>query len=161
MMTLNEISNSSTSFNCTFSGKPLTSWYIVAGVVTTVSCLLGIPANITIIVQLSRHLRGSSMTQRLFFYLAMSDLLCLICLPFGMYIFFNGTCLADGMNQFLLYYFIFCITTDLNILVLISIQRYYQVCNDQLHESFADDTQLSLPVPSFQMQKKKMYFQLS
>lgn len=132
------------NFNCSFSGTPLTSYlqslYIVAGVVTAVSCLLGIPANITIIVQLSRHLRGSSMTQRLFFNLAVSDFLCLICLPFGVFIFFRGICHTNGVYQFLLYSFIFCITTDLNILVLISIQRYYQVCNYQLHRGFISCT---------------------
>lgn len=124
--------------NCSVLGSPLTSnlqpWYIAAGVVTGLSCLLGIPANFTIIVQLSRHLRGSSMTQRLFFNLAVSDLLCLIYLPFGVFIFYNEICLANGLYQFLFYFFIFCTTTGLNILVLISIQRYYQVCNYRLYK---------------------------
>ncbi|XP_026219499.1 type-1 angiotensin II receptor-like [Anabas testudineus] len=121
--------------NCSVLGSPLTSnlqpWYIAAGVVTGLSCLLGVPANFTIIVQLSRHLRGSSMTQRLFFNLAVSDLLCLIYLPFGVFIFYNEICLANGLYQFLFYFFIFCTTTSLNILVLISIQRYYQVLHPE------------------------------
>lgn len=132
--------SASDHFNCSLSEPALTSnlqpWRIVAGAVTAVSCLLGIPANITIIVQLSRHLRGSSMTQRLFFHLAVSDLLCLICLPFGGLIFFSGISQNKGVYKFLLYFFIFCVTTDLNILVLISIQRYYQVCNYGLHRGF-------------------------
>lgn len=118
-------------FNCTVSGTPLTS-YVLAGVVAAASCLLGVPANVAIIAQLGRRVRGSSVTQRLFFSLALSDLLCLLCLPLGMYVFYSGTCLTDGLGECLLYYFVFCTTTDLNILVLISIQRYYQVRDNQL-----------------------------
>ncbi|XP_055367505.1 C5a anaphylatoxin chemotactic receptor 1-like isoform X3 [Betta splendens] len=136
-MTFNETSDprDTSLFNCTISGAPLASylqpWSILAGVVIAGSCLLGVPANFTIIAQLGRHLRGSSMTQRLFFNLALSDLLCLLCLPIGMYVFYSGTCLMDGLNRCLFYCFIFCVTTDLNILVLISIQRYYQVLHPE------------------------------
>ncbi|XP_037616686.1 C5a anaphylatoxin chemotactic receptor 1-like [Sebastes umbrosus] len=117
--------------NRSSSGTPLTSslhpWYIIAGVITAVSCLLGIPANIAVIVKLSRHLHGSSISQRLFFNLAVSDLLCLLCLPVGVVIFFYSPHLTHGVCQLLFYFFFFCITSGLNILVLISIQRYYQV----------------------------------
>ncbi len=133
--------NSSIS-NCSFSGTPLTSclrpWYIAAGVVLAVSCLLGIPANITVIVKLSRHLRGSSISQRLFFNLAVSDLFCLLCSPVGMVVFFIAPHLTHGMCQLLFYFFIFCITSDLNILVLISIQRYYQVRNQRSRKVFSN-----------------------
>ncbi|XP_070785443.1 urotensin-2 receptor-like [Enoplosus armatus] len=134
-MTVNGSSSSlffnSSINNCSLSGKPLISclepWYIVAGAIIAVSCLLGIPANISVIVKLSRHLRGSSISQRLFFNLAVSDLLCLLCLPVGVVIFHNGPHLTHGACQLFFYFFFFCITSDLNILVLISIQRYYQV----------------------------------
>lgn len=114
------------------SGTPPTSClrpsYIAACVIIGVSCLLGVPANIAVIVKLGRHLRGSSISQRLFFNLAVSDLLCLLCLPVGVEIFCNGPRLSHEACQLLFYSFFFCNTSGLNILVLISIQRYYQVC---------------------------------
>ncbi|XP_067345739.1 type-1 angiotensin II receptor-like [Channa argus] len=131
------------SSNTTFSpalksttpGLSLTSdlriWHIIAGVVIAVSCLLGIPANITVILKLSRRLRGSSMSQRLFFNLALSDFVCLLCLPFGMAVFYSELCLTGGACQLLFFFFFFCITSDLNILVLISLQRYYQVLHPE------------------------------
>ncbi|XP_045927841.1 type-1B angiotensin II receptor-like [Micropterus dolomieu] len=148
MMTVDCSSNASSSLfcnssinNCSTPGMPLTSslnpWYIVAGVIIAVSCLFGIPANICVIVKLSRHLHGSSMPQRLFFNLAVSDLLCLLCLPVGVVIFFNGPHLTHEVCQILFYFFFFCITSDLNILVLISIQRYYQVLHTKKWESLA------------------------
>ncbi|KAM9334581.1 urotensin-2 receptor-like [Symphorus nematophorus] len=134
-MTVDSSSNtSSTDFsitNCSSSGTPLFSClspcYIVAGVIVAVTCLLGIPANISVIVKLSRHLRGSSISQHLFFNLAVSDLLCLLCLPVGVMIFINGPRFSHGVCQLFFYFFFFCITSNLNIMVLISIQRYYQV----------------------------------
>ena len=133
MMTVDGSSNTSSSIfnNCSYSGPPLTSclwpWYVVAGVIVAVSFLLGIPANIAVIVKLSRHLHGSSISQRLFFSLAVSDVLCLLCLPVGVVVFINGPSLSHAVCQLLFYSFFFCITSDVNILVLISIQRYYQV----------------------------------
>ncbi|KAM8740193.1 urotensin-2 receptor-like [Acanthopagrus schlegelii] len=133
MMTVDGSSNTSSSIfnNCSYSGPPLTSclwpWYVVAGVIVAVSFLLGIPANIAVIVKLSRHLHGSSISQRLFFSLAVSDVLCLLCLPVGVVVFINGLSLSHAVCQLLFYFFFFCITSDVNILVLISIQRYYQI----------------------------------
>nr|XP_046235168.1 atypical chemokine receptor 4-like [Scatophagus argus] len=113
------------------SGTPLTShlrpWYIAASVIIAISFLLGVPANIVVIAKLSRHLRGSSMSQRLFFNLAVSDLLCLLCLPVGGVIFLQGLILSHEFCQLFFYFIFFCIATNLNILVLISIQRYCQV----------------------------------
>ncbi|KAG7240740.1 hypothetical protein INR49_026629 [Caranx melampygus] len=105
-------------------------WYIVAGVIVVI-CLLGIPANIMVITKLGQHLRGSSISQRLFFSLAVSDLLCLVCLPFGMVIFYSGSHLPYSICQLLFYFFFFCVSSDLNILVLIGIQRYYQILHPQ------------------------------
>ncbi|XP_044199243.1 G-protein coupled receptor 183-like [Thunnus albacares] len=123
--------NSSTNCSNSTSGIPSTSdlypWYTVAGVIIAVSCLLGVPANIAIIVKLCHRLHGSSISQRLFFSLAVSDLLCLLCLPVAVVIFYNGPHLTHEVCQLLIYFFFFCMTSDLNILVLISIQRYYQV----------------------------------
>ncbi|XP_049423278.1 type-1 angiotensin II receptor-like [Epinephelus fuscoguttatus] len=119
---MNNCSSSETS-----PSSSLHPWYIVAGVLISVSCVLGIPANITVIVKLSQQLRGSTMSQRLFFNLAVSDLLCLFYLTAGVVIFFNGIHLTEGVCSLLFYFFFFCITSDSNILVLISIQRYYQI----------------------------------
>ncbi|XP_073337106.1 urotensin-2 receptor-like [Pagrus major] len=141
MMTVDGSSNTSSSLffnNCSYSGPPLTSclwpWYIVASVIVAVSFLLGMPANFTVIVKLSRHLHGSSISQRLFFSLAVSDVLCLLCLPVGVAIFINGPSLSHGVCQLFFYFFFFCITSDVNILVLISIQRYYQVLHPKKWE---------------------------
>jgi len=127
------ISNSEKHTNCTSAGGPHTiciqPWYLFAGVVATVTCLFGIPANISVIVKLSRHLRGSTMSQRLFFNLAMSDLLCLFCLLAGGFIFLTELHSTLRVCQVLFYLFFFSVTSSLHILVLISIQRYYQVCN--------------------------------
>ncbi|XP_018540701.1 urotensin-2 receptor [Lates calcarifer] len=136
------------SFNitsCSSSGSPLTSclhlWYICAGVIIAVICLLGIPANIAVIITLSQHLHGSTMSQRLFFNLAVSDLLCLLCLPFGVVIFFSGSHLTHSVCQFLFFFFFFCISSDLNILVLISIQRYYQILHNAKWEKLGRNWQ--------------------
>ncbi|XP_071359013.1 proteinase-activated receptor 3-like [Trachinotus anak] len=129
-MDFNGSSNNASNTSSPSSGSPLTSdlepWYIVASVIMVI-CLLGIPANITVITKLSRRLRGSSISQRLFFNLAVSDLLCLLCLPFGMIIYYSRSHMANGICHLLLYVFFFCISSDLNILVLIGIQRYYQI----------------------------------
>ncbi|KAM4569215.1 P2Y purinoceptor 4-like [Odontesthes bonariensis] len=104
-------------------------WYLFAVVVVTVPCLFGIPANISVIVKLSRHLRGSTMSQRLFFNLALSDLLCLFCLLAGGIILLTelNSTLHSTLCQVLFYLFFFSLNSSLNILVLISFQRYYQI----------------------------------
>ncbi|XP_023273657.1 C5a anaphylatoxin chemotactic receptor 1-like [Seriola lalandi dorsalis] len=124
-MSVNESSNTSSN-SPQSSGSIPDPWYIVAGVIVVI-CLLGIPANITVIIKLSRRLRGSSISQRLFFNLAVSDLLCLLCLPFGMLIFYSGSHMTYGVCRLVFYFFFFCVSSDLNILVLIGLQRYYQI----------------------------------
>ncbi|XP_029351170.1 P2Y purinoceptor 8-like [Echeneis naucrates] len=116
--------NSSSSLEClpTFSSLP---WYLIA--VVSVISLLGIPSNITVIGKLSWHLRGSNISQRLFFILAVSDLLCLLCLPIGLVVLHNGSPQVYVVCQLLVYIFFFCISADLNILVLIGLQRYFQI----------------------------------
>ncbi|XP_054910796.1 C-X-C chemokine receptor type 5-like [Poeciliopsis prolifica] len=101
--------------------------YVVAGVIAVLSCLVGIPTNILMIVKLSRHLRGSSMTKRLIFNLALSDLLSLFCLVIAGAIFATGPHLAHGLCQLFFFVILFCITSSSNILLLISVQRYYQI----------------------------------
>lgn len=120
--------------NCSSSGSPPTCFHpvhLIAGVITAISCLLGIPANIAVIVKLSQELRGSSMSQRLFFNLALSDLLSLMCLPLYGVIFFAGLHLTNLTCQLLFYSFSFISMSSLNTRVLLSVQRYYQVCNCQ------------------------------
>uniref|UniRef100_A0A096MAA6 G-protein coupled receptors family 1 profile domain-containing protein n=1 Tax=Poecilia formosa TaxID=48698 RepID=A0A096MAA6_POEFO len=95
--------------------------------IAVLSCLLGIPTNILVIVKLSSHLRGSSMTKRLIFNLALSDLLSLFCLVIAGAIFATGPHLAHGLCQLFFFIILFCITSNSNILLLISIQRYYQI----------------------------------
>ncbi|XP_021176256.2 C-X-C chemokine receptor type 2 [Fundulus heteroclitus] len=117
--------------NCSSSGVSLLSCvdpsYVAAFVIAVISCLLGIPTNILMIVKLSQHLRGSSMTKRLIFNLALSDLLSLFCLLSAGLLFVKGPALTHGLCQLFFYVFLFCITSSSNILVLISIQRYYQI----------------------------------
>ncbi|XP_016519987.1 C-X-C chemokine receptor type 5-like [Poecilia formosa] len=107
-----------------FSSNPS---YVAAAVIAVLSCLLGIPTNILVIVKLSSHLRGSSMTKRLIFNLALSDLLSLFCLVIAGAIFATGPHLAHGLCQLFFFIILFCITSSSNILLLISIQRYYQI----------------------------------
>ncbi|KAM9705121.1 nociceptin receptor-like [Menidia menidia] len=119
------------STNCSSSGwHPASSvqvWYSLVGVVAAVSCLFGIPANLSVMVKLGRDLRGSAMSQRLFFSLALSDLLCLLCLLAGGVIFLAELPIGAGVCQAVLYFLFFSITSSSNILVLISVQRYYQI----------------------------------
>ncbi|XP_047431922.1 G-protein coupled receptor 183-like [Mugil cephalus] len=134
-MTVNNSTNNST--DCSWFSPELQHWKIIAYAVIGFCCVSGIPANIAVIVKLSRHLRGSSISQRLFFHLALSDLLCLLCLPVGMVILYRPRLpiyLTGEVCQLVFYVFVFCINTSLNILVLISIQRYYQVIHPQKWE---------------------------
>ncbi|XP_038130662.1 apelin receptor B-like [Cyprinodon tularosa] len=121
--------------NCSSSSTFLLSCvhpaYIAAAVIATLSCLLGIPTNLLIIVKLSSRLRGTSMTKRLFFNLALSDLLSLFCVLVAGVIFATGPHLPHKLCQFFFYVFLFCVTSSSNILLLISIQRYYKI----LHHS--------------------------
>lgn len=122
-----------TNFTC--SGTSLSSIhpsYVIACVIAVVSCILGIPTNILVIVKLSSHLRGSSMTKRLIFNLAFSDLLSLFCLVIAGAILATGPLLTHELCQFFFYILLFSITSSSNILVLISVQRFYQVCNSKL-----------------------------
>lgn len=122
-----------TFHNCFFSESCLDPWYIAAGVVILLSSILGILANISVTVKLIQNLRGSSMSQHLIFNLALSDLLCLLILVVGSIVFWTGLHLNHSICQLLVYLLFFCNTTNLNIPVLISIQRYYQV---RIYHSF-------------------------
>ncbi|XP_008399193.1 C-X-C chemokine receptor type 5-like [Poecilia reticulata] len=116
--------NHSTSGTSLFFSHPS---YVAAAVIAVLSCLLGIPTNVLVIVKLSSHLRGSSMTKRLIFNLALSDLLSLFCLVIAGAVFATGPHLAHGLCQLFFFIFLFCITSSSNILMLISVQRYYQI----------------------------------
>ncbi|XP_030576059.1 C-C chemokine receptor type 9-like [Archocentrus centrarchus] len=117
--------------NCFLPGSPpiscLDPWYIAAGVVILLSSMLGIPANITVIGKLIQHVCDSSMSQHLIFSLTLSDLFCLLILLVGNIVFCLGLHLNLSICQLLFFLLFFCNITNSNILVLISIQRYYQV----------------------------------
>ncbi|XP_043964582.1 C-X-C chemokine receptor type 5-like [Gambusia affinis] len=131
MASVTETPFSFSNANCSTSVMPLLSCthpsYVAAGAIAVLSCLLGIPTNILTIVKLSSHLRGSSMTKRLIFNLALSDLLSLLCLVIAGAVFATGPHLTHGLCQLFFFVVLFCITSSSNILLLISVQRYYQI----------------------------------
>ncbi|CAI5635912.1 delta-type opioid receptor-like [Oreochromis niloticus] len=116
-----------TFHNCFFQESCLDRWYIAAGVVILLSSILGILANINVTWKLIQNLHGSSMSQHHIFNLALSDLLCLLILLVGSIVFWTGLHLNHSICQLLIYLLFFCNTTNLNVLVLISIQKYYQI----------------------------------
>uniref|UniRef100_UPI003AAA88C9 C-C chemokine receptor type 7-like n=1 Tax=Centroberyx gerrardi TaxID=166262 RepID=UPI003AAA88C9 len=99
-------------------------WLIFACLVVGACCLLGIPANIVVIARLSCRLRHSTMTEHLFFNLAVSDLLFLLCIP-------AVAILIIAPYQFYFFFLFFCFSSGFFIVVLISVQRYYQVLHPQ------------------------------
>ncbi|XP_071368637.1 C3a anaphylatoxin chemotactic receptor-like [Centroberyx affinis] len=97
---------------------------ILACFVFGACCLLGIPANIVVIARLSCRLRHCTMTEHLFFNLAVSDLLSLLSIP-------AVAILIIAPYQFYFFFFFFCFSSGFFIVVLISVQRYYQVLHPQ------------------------------
>ncbi|XP_076010352.1 urotensin-2 receptor-like [Genypterus blacodes] len=127
------VNNSAGVANCLWASSSSSSpscvqtEHIIAGLILSGCCLVGVPTNIFVIASLGRRLRRTSITIHLLFSLAVSDILTLLCLPVGMVMFYNGFPLTDALCYLYFFFFFFCLSSGFITLVLMSIQRYFQV----------------------------------
>ncbi|XP_053337407.1 leukotriene B4 receptor 1-like [Clarias gariepinus] len=110
---------------------PVSTEDLIASTVLSVCFILGVPANIAVIVRLAGWIKGGSFTPRLMLSLAISDLLTLLFLPFWIWALFHGWAVGlvlCKLFSYLVYLSIYC---SILCVMLMSVQRYLQVLNTE------------------------------
>ncbi|XP_017306781.1 leukotriene B4 receptor 1-like [Ictalurus punctatus] len=110
---------------------PVSTENLIASSVMAVCFILGVPANIAVMVRLAGWLKGGSFTPRLMLSLAISDLLTLLSLPVWIWTLLHGwvfSLFLCKILSYLVYFGLYCSTLCV---MLMSIQRYIQVLHPQ------------------------------
>ncbi|KAM9446911.1 leukotriene B4 receptor 1-like [Clarias gariepinus] len=106
---------------------PVSAEYLIRGSVMAVFFILGVPANIMVIIRLTGWLKEGSFTPRLMLSLAISDLLTLLSLPVWIWAYLHGWAFGVVLCKLLSYFVYFCVYCSTLCVVLMSVQRYIQV----------------------------------
>ncbi|KAM9446528.1 leukotriene B4 receptor 1-like [Clarias gariepinus] len=120
----------STETNSSFT-SPVPTEYLIASSVMAVCFILGVPANITVIVRLTGWLKGGSFTPRLMLSLAISDLLSLLSMPVWIWAALHGWDFNLVLCKGLAYLVYFSLHCSLLCVMLMSVQRYMQVLHPE------------------------------
>ncbi|KAM9446305.1 C5a anaphylatoxin chemotactic receptor 1-like [Clarias gariepinus] len=115
--------NSSNSSHTT----PVSSENFIASSLLGVCFILGVPANIAVIIRLTGWLKGGSFTPRLMLSLAISDLLTLLPLPVWIWSLLHDWVFGLVMCKFLSYLEYLSLYCSILCVMLMSVQRYIQV----------------------------------
>ncbi|XP_053337439.1 C5a anaphylatoxin chemotactic receptor 1-like [Clarias gariepinus] len=101
--------------------------YLIASSVMAVCFILGVPANIAVIIRLAGWLKEGSFTPRLMLSLAISDLLSLLSLPVWIWSLLNDWIFGLVLCKLLFYLQSLGVYCSILCVILMSAQRYTQV----------------------------------
>ncbi|XP_053337119.1 leukotriene B4 receptor 1-like [Clarias gariepinus] len=110
---------------------PVSTENLIASTVLSGCFILGVPANIAVIVRLADWLKGGSFTPRLMLSLAISDLLTLLFLPVWIWTLLHGWVFGLVLCKLLSYLVYLSIYCSILCVLLFSVQRYLQVLHPE------------------------------
>ncbi|KAM9446531.1 leukotriene B4 receptor 1-like [Clarias gariepinus] len=115
---------------------PVSTENLIASSVLGVCFILGVPANIAVIVRLAGWLKRGSFTPRMMLSLAISDLLTLLFLPVWIWSLLHGWAFGLVLCKFLSYLVYLSIYCSILCVLLMSVQRYLQVLHPEKWKKF-------------------------
>ncbi|XP_026786785.1 leukotriene B4 receptor 1-like [Pangasianodon hypophthalmus] len=110
---------------------PVSTENLIGSSVLSVCFILGVPANIAVMVRLAGWLKGDSFTPRLMLSLAVSDLLTLLSLPVWIWALLHGWVFGLVLCKLLSYLVYLSLYCSMLCVILMSVQRYMQVLHPQ------------------------------
>ncbi|XP_026786934.3 C5a anaphylatoxin chemotactic receptor 1-like [Pangasianodon hypophthalmus] len=125
-LTMQQLNSSNSSLTTSFSTENL-----IASSVLSVCFILGVPANIAVMVRLAGWLKRGSFTPRLMLSLAVSDLLTLLSLPVWIWALLHGWVFSLVLCKLLSYLVYLSLYCSMLCVILMSVQRYIQVLHPQ------------------------------
>ncbi|XP_053085071.1 leukotriene B4 receptor 1-like [Pangasianodon hypophthalmus] len=123
---MQQLNSSNSSLTTPFSTENL-----IASSVLAVCFILGVPANITVMVRLAGWLKEGSFTPRLMLSLAVSDVLTLLFLPVWIWALLHGWVFGLVLCKLLSYLVYLSLYCSMLCVILMSVQRYMQVLHPQ------------------------------
>ncbi|KAK2845472.1 hypothetical protein Q7C36_010326 [Tachysurus vachellii] len=111
--------------------SPVTAEYLIGSSFLAVCFILGVPANIAVVIYLAGWLKRGSFTPRLMLSLAISDLLTLLFLPVWIWALLHGWVFGLVFCKLLSYVVYLSLYCSILCVMLMSMQRYIQVLHPE------------------------------
>ncbi|XP_034155036.2 leukotriene B4 receptor 1-like [Pangasianodon hypophthalmus] len=125
-LTMQQLNSSNSSLT-----TPVSTESLIASSVLAVCFILGVPANIAVMVRLAGWLKRDSFTPRLMLSLAVSDVLTLLSLPVWIWARLHGWVFGLVLCKLLSYLVHLSLYSSILCVILMSVQRYIQVLHPQ------------------------------